>query len=170
MFCRLRSVYRGQATGRLLFLIGALLLAACGDDPADDGPYVEFAGGGFIFNYRLATADYGFVIRMLRQPPSGTVLEARFEDPAGGPPIVVTSVHRWGRLDYSFRTPPVQGVKAGRDYAVELRLLVPAAGPDKPAVLASYAKSFHADVDQTILPKEALAPGPGYQKKAPDSQ
>ena len=34
----------------------AVLLAGCDETPAD-APYVEFVGGGFIFNYRMATAE-----------------------------------------------------------------------------------------------------------------
>ncbi len=125
----------------------------------DDGPFLEFAGGGFIYNYRLATADYGFVIRILRKVPPGTVIEAEFENPGGGPPIVIRQIARATRLSYKFETPPVTGIKAGRDYHVEVRLIDP--GNDE--VFARYSKSFHADVDQDILPEKPPVIGPGYQ-------
>ena len=147
-----------------ILLSVVLLFPACDDTPAD-APYFEFAGGGFVFNYRLATVDYGFVVSMLRQPPSGSVLEARFEDPAGGRPLVVRSVHAWGQLTHSFRTPPINGLTAGQNYRVELRLLAPAEGAAKPDVLATFIKTFRADHDQAILPVKPLAPGPGYHQK-----
>ena len=153
----------------MFLLAGVLLLSACGGNSADD-PYLEFAGGGFIFNYRLSTADYGFIVKMLRQPPTGTVLEAQFEDPAGGPPIVVRSTHKWGQINHSFRTPSVQGVKAGRDYKVELRLFAPAEGSAEPEILATYSRVFRADQDQSVLPDKPLAPGPGYQQRIKPSE
>ena len=136
----------------------ALWLAACGgDDPA--APYVEFLGGGFIFNYRLAEADYGFVVKPVRPLPAGSVLEALFEDPAGGPPLRVRQTARSGMLQYSFRSPPVTGVVAGRPYRVELRLLEAATGSE----LARYERSFRADVGQEALPAAPPVVGPGYQ-------
>ncbi|MGH8707178.1 MAG: hypothetical protein ACREVD_03865 [Burkholderiales bacterium] len=134
----------------------ALALAlACSDG---DGPYLEFLGGGFVFNYRLAEADYGFVVKRLRRIPDGTVVEARLENPAGGEPFVLREAATWDRLEYVFRSPPVRGVRAGRHYRVEVRLLE-AGGK----VLASYARTFRSDVDQSVLPEQAPVVGPGYQ-------
>lgn len=137
-----------------------LALAACSDAP--DAPWLEFAGGGFILNYRLAEADYGFVARVLRPLPSGAMLEAEFEDPAGGAPIRLREAVRPGRLQYVFRTPPVRGVVAGRGYAVTLRLV----GADGTAI-ASYSREFSSDVDQSVLPESAPVVGPGYQRAPP---
>ena len=141
----------------------AVLLLGCAEDP--DKPYLEFAGGGFIYNYRLATADYGFVVRVVKKLPAGTIIEAEFEDPAGGPPIVIRQSARPTRLSYKFETPPVTGIKAGRDYRVEVRLV----DPDSSEVFARYSKTFHADVDQDILPEKPPVVGPGYQQN-PETQ
>ena len=133
-----------------------MLLAACG---AEEGPYLEFLGGGFVFNYRLAEADYGFVVKRLRRLPEGTVIEARLENPAGGEPFVIRETASWDRLEYVFRSPPLRGVRAGRDYRVEVRLLDPASGKE----IAAYARTFRSDVDQAVLPERAPVVGPGYQ-------
>lgn len=146
-----------------LVQLAAALLVACGDGA--DAPYLELAGGGFVLNYRLAEADYGFVVRVLRRLPEGSVLEARFEDPAGGPPIVVRQPARATRSQYVFRTPPVRGVVAGRDYRVELLLLGAGGG----VALARLEHAFHADVDQTVLPARPPVVGPGYQRAPPGS-
>jgi hypothetical protein len=143
------------ATNRRVALLALVLAAAC---PQDDGPYLEFLGGGFVFNYRLAEADYGFVVKRVRRLPEGTVIEARLEDPAGGEPFVLRQSARWDQLEYVFRSPPVRGVKAGRDYRVEVRLLEPGG-----RLLASYARTFRSDVDQEVLPERAPVVGPGYQ-------
>lgn len=134
----------------------ATFLSAC--DNADK-PYLAFAGGGFIFNYRLATADYGFVARVERTLPEDAVIEAQFENPAGGAPIVVTQEVRPGRRSYVFRTPPLEGVRASHDYQVVLRLLD--AGN---AEIASYRTSFRSSADQSVLPESPPVVGPGYQR------
>ncbi len=147
----------------VIFGVCTVLLAACGDE--GDKPYVEFAGGGFVFNYNIAEAYYGFVIRALRRIPDGTILEAEFENPGGGDPLLVRQTATAGRAEYVFRTPGVQGVEAGRDYQVELRLLEPGTGK----LMASYGKTFRSTADQTILPKVPTTIGPSYQLN-PDSE
>lgn len=143
------------ATSRLVASAALALALACADG---DGPYLEFLGGGFVFNYRLAEADYGFVVKRLRRIPDGTVVEARLENPAGGEPFVLRETATWDRLEYVFRSPPVRGVRAGRDYRVEVRLLEPGG-----KVLAAYARTFRSDVDQSVLPERSPVVGPGYQ-------
>ena len=137
-------------------MLALALAVACAED---DGPYLEFLGGGFVFNYRLAEADYGFVVKRLRRIPDGTIIEAVLENPAGGAPFVLRDTASWDRLEYVFRSPPVRGVQAGRDYRVEVRLLDPA---DR-RVIATYARTFRSDVDQEVLPERAPVVGPGYQ-------
>lgn len=145
-----------HASSPLLTLF--LILTSCsGDDPSQ--PYVEFIGGGFIFNYRLAEADYGFVIKPLRSIPAGTLLEAVFENPAGGEPLRVRQTARDGMLQYTFRSPSVHEVVANRPYRVELRLLDPATGHE----LARYQRTFSSDVDQAVLQDRPPMIGPGHQ-------
>ena len=146
------------------------LLLACSDDDSDEKPYLEFVGGGFVFNYRLAIADYGFVAKVLRKLPADSIIEARFENPEGGEPFVVAQATRRNRTHYVFRTPPVQGVEANRDYRVELLLLDAAAG----RVLASYEKTYRSDVGQEMLPDSPTVVGPGHHpnpdREAPKSK
>lgn len=144
--------------GAIIFCVCTVLLAACGEE-GPDKPYVEFAGGGFVFNYNIAEAYYGFVARALRRIPEGTVLEAEFEDPGGGAPLLVQQTATAGRAEFVFRTPAVHGVRAGRDYHVELRLLEPGTGK----LMASYRKTFRSTADQAILPRVPTTVGPGYQ-------
>jgi hypothetical protein len=141
---------------RFLSALAALfLLIGC---DGDKGPYFSFAGGGFVFNYRIGEMYYGFVLKPERKLPEGSVIEARFEDPAGGPDIVLDTPTRSGQLQYMFRTPAVKGVKKDKDYRVETRLL------DKPqgTVLASMSRTFRSTVEQSELPDKPLVVGPGY--------
>ena len=121
----------------LCSVFALLLLAGCGEEGADK-PYVEFAGGGFVFNYNIAEAYYGFVVQVQRRIPEGTVLEAEFENPAGGDPLVVRHTAVAGRAEYVFRTPGVQGVEAGRTYQVDLRLLHSGTGNSWPAIAKRF--------------------------------
>jgi hypothetical protein len=145
---------------KILTFLMCLGVAACSAPQDGDKPYVEFIGGGFIFNYRLAEADYGFVAAVKRPLPTDTVLEAEFENPEGDEPIIVQQTAKWGRTSYLFRTPPLQGIKANRDYRVELRLVNSATAE----VIARYTKTYRSDVDQDILPKTPPVVGPGYHQ------
>ncbi len=136
-----------------------LLLAGCGED---EGPRVEFVGGGFVFNYRQAEITYGFVARIKGEAAAGSVLEAVFEDPAGGPPIVLREAVLPTRKSYKFETPPVSGVRSDRDYEVELRLVSPGAAGE--TVVARNARVYRSQLDADILPDQPLAVGPGYHR------
>jgi hypothetical protein len=140
----------------LLVALATLVIAGC--SPSDDTPWVTFAGGGFAFNYRLAEAYYGFNVRPLRPLPTGTVLEARFEDPAGGPELVVRETVREEKLTYGFRSPPLAGVRKNRPYKVEIRVLA----ADTGALLGSYGRTYSSEADQDWLPEQPLTVGPGY--------
>jgi hypothetical protein len=136
-----------------------LLLAGCGED---EGPRVEFVGGGFVLNYRQAEMTYGFVARIKGEAPEGSVLEAVFEDPAGGPPIVIRQDVLPTRRSYKFETRSVKGVRKDHDYQVELRLL--ASGETAEAVIAESSRSYRSQVDAEVLPDRPLAVGPGYHQ------
>jgi len=140
-----------------LILALGLALAACGDNSAS--PYLEFAGGGFIFNYRNAEAFYGFVARPVRTLPEGAVIEVSLDMPNGAPPCVTTEKAVPGKLQYSFKTPFLTGVEKGHDYKAVMRVL-DATGKE----LARYERSFKSDVDQASLPSKPLVVGPGYQQ------
>ena len=134
-----------------------LLLAACNE--SENGPYLEYAGGGFIFNYRNAVAFYGFVARPLRALPEGAVIEAQFEVPGSDEPFVTREKAHDGLLQYSFKSPEIKGVVKGHPYKVVMRLL-DSGGTE----LARYEHSYTSDIDQASMPDKPLVVGPGYQK------
>lgn len=142
---------------KILLLVFALFLSGCGEDP--NAPYLSFAGGGFVFNYRNAEAFYGFVAKPLRTLPEGGVIEAQFEVPGGAPPATATEKVVQGKIQYTFQSPNLTGIQAKHDYKAVMRLL-DAQGKE----IARYEQNFHTDVDQSTLPNQPLVVGPGYEK------
>ncbi|MCB1498476.1 MAG: hypothetical protein KDK07_01600 [Bauldia sp.] len=139
-----------------LTVLGAAAgLAAC----SDDSPYVVVSGGGILFNYRIAEATAGIVAEVARALPEGAAVEASFENPAGGEPIVERKPMTDDRRRFSFVTPPLSGIKADTDYTVVVRVL-DADGSE----LQRVETRVHSDLDQSILPTAPLTLGPGYAR------
>ena len=140
----------------LLFLVGWLTR----DDPGDK-PYLRILGGGFIFNYRVSDVYYGFTAVVQRPLPTGSIVEARFEDPAGGPPRVVSQrMGGPGVTQFSLRSPSVRGVKAGEPYTLELRIL----DRQETQVIWSNATDFRSPISDDVVPEVPLTIGPGYTR------
>lgn len=136
-----------------LALAAILGLGAC----SEKGPYLEVSGGGFVYNYRLSEAYAGFVAAPRRTLPENSRIEATFENPSGGPPIVIAKDVTPGRREYSFTTDALKGIVANRDYDVTVRLI---AADGK--TIETIDKKLHSDLDQSILGDKPLTIGPGY--------
>jgi hypothetical protein len=129
-------------------------LSAC----ADESPYLELGGGGFVFNYRNAVATYGVILHPRRDPPAGAVIEATFENPSGGEAFVLSRPARGGGR-IAFETPGLEGVEKDRPYHVVI-VLRSAAGDE----LQRIERDYVSELDQSVLPERPLAIGPGYQE------
>lgn len=142
-------------------LLGFVLagLTACGDDP--DTPYLDYAGGGFVFNYRTANHFYGFVVRQKKPLPEGARITVRFELP-GDRQQVVEERTTGGRLQYKFQTGDIEGIEVNHPYRAVL-VLSDASGTE----LQRLEKTFQTDVDQSRLPSKPLVVGPGYEPSPP---
>ena len=136
-------------------LAAVALLAGCKEDASQ--PYLAYAGGGFVFNYRTADHYSGFVAKPVRPLPDGAIVEAEFEMPGDANKFVAREPAAFGRLQYMFRTPALRGIVKDKEYATVLRV-VAADGKE----LARYTHTFHTDVDQAALPDKPLTVGPGY--------
>jgi len=152
----------GGALAVVIAVLTAIVLANRPDPNAK--PYLVLQGGGFIFNYRVAEMFYGFSARIVRPVDVGTVLEAEFEDPAGGAPIVVAQRIGSRAPTVSVRSPAVHGVVKGRPYKVVVRLR----DRDTGAVFAQYHKDYASNIGEEVMPKGPLTIGPGYHKPPPD--
>ncbi len=142
----------------IVLLALSVVVSGCGED--SNAPYFEFAGGGFIFNYRNAEHYYGFVVRPKRSLPADAILEAHLEMPGGRPPLVLTEPVTPGRLQYMFRTGNLRGIVKDHPYRAVLKLIDGKTG----AELGRVEKTFATEVDQSSLPQDPLVIGPGYQQ------
>ena len=129
------------------------------EDPANR-PYLKITGSGFIFNYRVATAFYGFTAYLDRPVPNYSRIEAEFENPSGGPPILLSEKLSPRSRVYSFHTPPLTGISKGRPYSVHIRLV----RHGDNAVLHDEVFTIASQQDSSILPEKPLTIGPGYHR------
>jgi hypothetical protein len=138
-------------------LLAAVILAmvACEDG---GGPAASFAGGGFVFNYRIGEAFYGVVISTKGKLPEGAVIQAQFENPAGGPAILVKEIFRKGQRKYMLRTPALKGIKKDVPY----RIIVEIHDRSGLPLIQRLEKTVKSDIDQSTIPQEPMLIGPGY--------
>ncbi len=138
------------------FTLAILGVGLLGCD-ASEQPPATIGGGGFIFNYRLGEAYYGIVVNTPRGLPDGALVDASFDNPAGGAPIVLTQTGEPDRKRYVFQTPPVKNVKKDIPYRVVVRV-VAADGAELQRLESSFTSAF----DQEIIAGGPLVVGPGY--------
>ena len=156
-FGNLRWIAAG-AVGLIVFFSLALGYVLSQRDVVASRPYLQVLGGGFVFNYRVNDTYYGFTARIVRPVPVGTILEASFEDPAGGAPIVVRQRVGTGQVQYVLRTPELHNVQKDRSYNVEIRLL----DRTSESVIWATRREYHSVLDQSVMPEGPLTVGPGY--------
>lgn len=139
-----------------LFVIGWLTR----EDPADR-PYLKVVGGGFIFNYRVADVYYGFTAVVQRPLPTGSIIEASFEDPAGGAAHLVRQrVGGAEATSYALRSPNVRGVEAGKPYHVAIRVM----DREERRVLWAQGIDYVSQIGDSVVPDRPLTIGPGYAR------
>ena len=146
------------AIGLIVFFGLALGYVLSQRDDLTSRPYLQILGGGFVFNYRVDDTFYGFTARIVRPVPVGTILEASFEDPAGGAPIVIRERVGTGQLQYALRTPELHNVQKDHPYKVEIRLLDRA----DERVIWETRREYRSALDQSVMPEGPLTVGPGY--------
>jgi hypothetical protein len=129
------------------------------EDPANK-PYLKILGGGFMFNYRVADVYYGFTAVVDRPLPTGSIIEAAFEDPAGGPRYVVRTRVGTGTSRYALRSPPVRGVEADKPYHVAIRVL----DRTEQELLWTHDLAFRSRISDRVVPDRPLTVGPGYAR------
>jgi hypothetical protein len=145
-----------------LILAAALLavltvLSACQRETGPDP--LQLTGKMFIFNYRLAYATYMITLVKTEPVADGSIVVATFENPAGGPPLTLER-KLFPKLDkIVLESPDVTCVKKQKTYAVTIEVK----GPDG-TILQTLKTTVISNLDQDIMPAEALVVGPAYDK------
>ncbi|MBN9241695.1 MAG: hypothetical protein J0I98_02760 [Mesorhizobium sp.] len=133
----------------------ALALGACRD--TGKGALYEVSGRLFEFNYRLARATYVVTLNPLRPVDEGNVAVVDFENPAGGPPLVVEQ-KIWPKLPHvTLTSPPLTCVVKDRPYAVAIHIK-----DRNGAVLQELKTTLVSTQDQSDLPDAPLVLGTVY--------
>jgi hypothetical protein len=140
----------------VVFSLTAFTLAAC---QRETEKLVEVSGHIFVFNYRVASATYLVTLKKTGPIPEGTVAIAKFDDPAGGDPIVINEkiFPAWDKI--TLQSPNVRCVRKDKPYSVDIRL-VDAGG----RTLQELKTQLVSDVDQSVLPSKPLVLGAGYER------
>ena len=148
-----------RVIGASLVLLAVLMVIgwATRIDPGEK-PYLKVLGGGFIFNYRIAEVYYGFTAVVQKPLQSGSIIEAIFEDPAGGAPHTVRTRVTPRTTTYSLRSPPVRGVEKGHPYTVAVRILDRRGSSE----LWQHEMTIRSQIGDAVVPDVPLVIGPGY--------
>lgn len=133
------------------------VLSGCQRETGPDP--LELTGKMFVFNYRLAYATYMITLTKTEAVPEGSTVVATFENPSGGPPLTLDR-KLFQKLDkIVLESPDVTCVKKQKPYAVTIDVK----GPDG-TILQTLKTSVISNLDQDIMPAEALVVGPAYDK------
>ena len=137
----------------------AIALAAVGCQRETGPDPLKLTGKMFVFNYRLAYATYMITLAKIEPVPDGSVVVARFENPAGGDALVLER-KLFPKLEkVVLESPDLTCVKKDRPYAVSIEVR----GPEGQS-LQKLETSVVSDIDQDIMPAKALVEGPAYDK------
>lgn len=140
--------------------IATALLAALSGCQRETGPDpLQLTGKMFVFNYRLAYATYMVTLLKTQPVPDGSIVVATFENPAGGAPLTLDR-KLFAKLDkVVLESPDVTCVRKQKPYAVKIEVK----GPEG-AILQTLETTVTSDLDQDIMPAQALVVGPAYDK------
>ncbi|WP_117194156.1 hypothetical protein [Rhizobium terrae] len=136
--------------------LAALALAAC--QRKADEPLAELSGRVFIFNYRVAAANYVITLRKTAPFPEGAYAEAEFENPQGGAPLTARQKLFPAMEKIVLESPDLKCVKKDKTYSVKIRLV----GADRKP-LQTIETSVTSNMEQTeMMPSKPLVVGPIY--------
>ena len=133
-----------------MFLVGG-----CRDQRADD--YVTLTGKVFIFNYRIAEANYVVTLGKSKPLAEGSVAVATFENPAGGEPLIVQQKIWPQAAKIVLESPPLTCVRKGRAYSITITI-ADGGGQE----LQRIETTLTSSLDQDVLPDKPLVVGPVY--------
>lgn len=140
-----------------MIAIGFLVLPACQRETGNEP--LQLTGKIFVFNYRLAYATYMITLDKKEPVPEGSIVVARFENPAGGEPLTMERKVFDQQTKIVLESPDVTCVRKERPYAVTIELR-----SSDGAVLQTVETTVTSKLDQDVLPAKPLVIGPAYEK------
>lgn len=135
----------------------AVLLAGCQREDKD-AP-LAVAGRLVVFNYRVAKASYLVTLRRQGDLPEGSMVETRFENPAGGAPLVTRSRIFPSEQNVVLESPALHCVVKDRPYTVDIRV-----SDAEGDLIQTLQTTVTSSEDQSILPAKPLVLGAVYTK------
>lgn len=139
----------------LLAIVALLSLTGCQrDEPRE---VAKLSGRMFVFNYRVAVATYLVTLQRIALIRDGSTVEAAFENPRGGPDLIINDKIFPTDDRITVQSPPVECVKQDRPYKVSIRIKAPEGD-----ILQTIQTTIRSDTDQSALPAKPLVVGPLY--------
>ena len=139
----------------LLAIVALLSLTGCQrDEPRE---VAKLSGRMFVFNYRVAVATYLVTLQRIAPIRDGSTVEATFENPRGGPDLIINDKIFPTDERITVQSPPVECVKQDRPYKVSIRIKAPEGD-----ILQTIQTTIRSDTDQSALPAKPLVVGPLY--------
>lgn len=135
-----------------------LLLGLLGCSDVSRQSYLELSGRIFLFNPRIAEANYVVTLNVLKEPPEGSTVEVDFDNPAGGAKLHMNQTLRPGQKKISFESEPLFCIKKDRRYVFKVMLK-----DEHGTLLQAVESSIVSTLDQSVLPDAPLVIGPGYE-------
>jgi hypothetical protein len=135
----------------------ACLCLAAGCRDQESSAYVTLTGNIFIFNYRIAEANYVVTLAKLKPTPEGAKVIGRFDDPAGGDKIIIEKKIWTNNDKIVLESEALRCVVKNKPYQFEVEVR----GPDD-TVLQKLSGKIVSTLDQDVLPDRPLVVGPIY--------
>jgi hypothetical protein len=136
-------------------LVTLFVTAGCREQTSSE--YVTLTGKVFIFNYRIAEANYVVTLGKVRPLAEGSVALASFENPAGGEPLTARQKVSPDAVKIVLESPSLSCVRKGRAYQITITIM-DAGGK----VLQRIDTTLTSSLDQDVLPDKPLVVGPVY--------
>lgn len=123
--------------------VGAMLGAR--PDPGTS-EFLHTKGGGFALQVddkqKTKICQYSLLLTPTKSITSPLYLQARFENPAGGAPLIIEGVLQPSTPEVLLTSPPVTGLRSWKSYRVDVGVFEDAARTKEISTHTQYIRSF----------------------------
>jgi hypothetical protein len=113
-----------KRAGLFVGLIVCIGLASCNLFPPskNTSEYLKTETGGFVIAKSDKAVCYSLTLSSVKPVQTGALLEATYENPAGGSPYTSTLVAGSNQNTFELKSPPIQGLHSGHTYMIEVSI------------------------------------------------